>query len=61
MGAVVHADHLSDPLTRQAAPHLLSTVQTPPPVFALAKPFTKTALRETLCRASAAWPDAPRP
>jgi CheY-like chemotaxis protein len=48
-------------LTGQAAPHLLSAVQTPPPVFALAKPFTKTALREPLRCASAAWSDAPRP
>ena len=48
-------------LTGQAAPHLLSAVQTPAPVVALSKPFTKTALRETLRRASAAWSDAPRP
>jgi CheY-like chemotaxis protein len=48
-------------LTGHAAPQLLSDVQTPPPVFALSKPFTKTALQETLSQALVAWSDEPRP
>ena len=46
-------------LTGHAAPHLLSDVQTPPPVFVLSKPFTEAALRETLGHALAAGSDAP--
>jgi hypothetical protein len=57
VGAVAHSDHL----TGQAAPQLLSDVQTPPPVFALSKPFTKTALQEPLSQALVAWSDEPRP
>lgn len=46
-------------LTGQAVPQLLSDVQTPPPVFALSKPFTKAVLQETLTQALAAWSHAP--
>jgi CheY-like chemotaxis protein len=44
-------------LTGSADPALLAAVQTPPPVFTLAKPFSEEALQEVISRAA----DAPRP
>jgi CheY-like chemotaxis protein len=48
-------------LTGDAESALLDGVQTPPPVFTLAKPFSEAALQEILGRSLAAWSDAPRP
>jgi CheY-like chemotaxis protein len=46
--------------TGDAESALLDGAQTPPPVFALFKPFTKTTLQETLSEALAACSDGSR-
>jgi CheY-like chemotaxis protein len=48
-------------LTGSADPALLDGVQTPPPVFTLAKPFSEATLQDIIGQAVVAWPDKPPP